>query len=47
MAIGNVDSCMSVLLNTRSWEQQAWNKTKKQDEEDKWGVSMERRKAGS
>ena len=42
------NSCTSVFPNTRAWEQQEWNKTKKQEEEDKkQGASMERHKEGT
>ena len=42
------NSCTSVFPNTRAWEQQERNKTKKTDEDGKKrGVSMERSKAGT
>ena len=49
-AVGNVElmhECpnMQTIL---AWEQQEWNKTKKQEEEDKkWGLIMERRNSGT
>ena len=42
------NSCTSVRLNTRAWEQQECNKTNETDEEGKKrGVSMERNTAGT
>ena len=45
MAIGNGDSCRNGFPNTRAWEQQEWNKIKKQT--NKRDVSVERSEAGT
>ena len=46
MDIGNVELMHECFPNTRAWEQQEWNKLKKQTKKERRGVSMERRKAG-
>ena len=41
------NSCKSVFPNTRAWEQQELNKTKRQEDGKKRGVSIERSKVGT
>ena len=47
MAIGNVESCMSVFPNTHTWEQQEKKEAKEWKKVKKRGMSMKRNKAGT